>query len=153
MTAAPCARPFRNGVLFMGRTLKQNTGAYYCHQSLGSKRTTTRCYIEEDLSVNVLWYNFDDIVTRSSRILDTELGPFFVEKKLSTVRYCTVLGAAPRNGMKIIFLVSRRSCFCTTRHEVRQPSLCKSLKGESNHDGTKFYLTLCNFLYYPFVTN
>ena len=68
------ARPFRNGVLFMGRTFEQNMDAHYCHQTLGSKRTTTRYYVEEDLRVNVLWYHFDDIVTYSSKMLDTELG-------------------------------------------------------------------------------
>ena len=77
---------------------------------------------------------------------------FFVKKRWSTVRYDTTVSYSvqphPRNGTNIIFLVSRRSCFRTTRHtkSFRQPSSCKSLKGESNHDGTKFYATLCKLL-------
>ena len=68
------ACPFRNGVLFIGRTIEQNTGAHYCHQTLGSKQTTTRYYVREDLRVNAFWYHFDDNVTYPSKMLDTELG-------------------------------------------------------------------------------
>ena len=47
--------------------------------------------------VNVLWYHFDDIVTYSSKMPDTELGAFFFRREEivhSKVRYDTVLGAS-----------------------------------------------------------
>ena len=58
----------------MGRIFQQNADAQYCHQTLGSKQITTRFYVGDDLRINVLRYQFDEILTYPSKMLDTEPG-------------------------------------------------------------------------------
>jgi len=44
---------FKGICLYMGRTFHQKRFKQNCHRKLGSKRITTRLYVEDDLRVNI----------------------------------------------------------------------------------------------------